>query len=146
MPKRAGIKAAVSIAAVLGVLLLLAAAATAGKAPSLASTAQYKAFVEYVKKLDGLVGKGTSSAQKDTYEAELTTKKEAAAHKANALFKRSSEEALAESNAEFKEQSAAIRGSEEEELEALAVVTHEVVPARRAERRAACGRGSRVLS
>jgi cytochrome P450 len=28
----------------------------------------------------------------------------------------------------------------------LAVVTHEVVPARRAERRAACGRGSRVLS
>jgi pimeloyl-ACP methyl ester carboxylesterase len=28
----------------------------------------------------------------------------------------------------------------------LAVVTHEVVPARRAERRAACGRGSRVVS
>jgi hypothetical protein len=30
--------------------------------------------------------------------------------------------------------------------QALVVVTHEVVPARRAELRAACGRGSRVLS
>jgi hypothetical protein len=36
--------------------------------------------------------------------------------------------------------------AEASQVEALAVVTHEVVPARRAERRAACGRGSRVVS
>ena len=100
--------------------LLLPAAAQAGKAPSLASTAQYKAFVTYVKKLDGLVGQPTSATQKSAYEAELSTKKEAAAHKANALFKRSGEEALAESNAKYKEQAALIRRAEEKELEALA--------------------------
>jgi hypothetical protein len=119
MSKRAGTRATVSIVVALCFALLLPAAALAGEAPSLASTAQYKAFVEYVKKLDGLVGQPTSAAQKDTYEAELTTKKEAAAHKANALLNRKSDEAEAESNAEFKQQSSAIRAKEEEELQAL---------------------------
>jgi len=99
--------------------LFLPAAALASKAPPLASTAQYKAFVAYVKKLDGLAGQPRSAADKDAYEAELSAKKEAAAHKANALFKRASEEALAESNAQYKEQAATIRRAEEEELEAL---------------------------
>ena len=101
------------------VLLPAATAAAAGKRPSLASTAQYKALVEYVKKLDGLVGRPTSPAQKDTYQSELTAKLEAATHKANALFSRGSDEARAEAEAEFKEQRATIRRAEAEEAEAL---------------------------
>jgi hypothetical protein len=109
-----------TLTAVLCALLLLPATATAaGKRPSLASTAQYKAFVEYVKKLDGLVGQPATAAQKDAYQSELTAKLEAAAHKANALFNRGSEEARAESEAKFKEQRATIRGAEAEEAEAL---------------------------
>jgi hypothetical protein len=107
------------VAAALCAFLFLPAVAAAAKAPSLASTAQYKAFVGYVKKLDGQVGQPTTAAQKSTFEAELSAKKEAAAHKANALFKRASEEALAESNAKFKEQAATVRRAEEKELEAL---------------------------
>jgi hypothetical protein len=101
------------------VLLLPTAARAAGKRPSLASTAQYKAFVEYVKELDGLVGRPTPSGQKDSYESELTAKLEAAAHKANALFNRGSDEARAEAEAKFKEQRATIRGAEAEAAEAL---------------------------
>jgi hypothetical protein len=108
-------------AVVLSALLLLPAAATAAKRPSLASTAQYEAFVEYVKRLDGLAGQPTTAAQKAKYEAELTTKKAAAAHKANALFKRASEEAEAEYDARFKEQAAIVRQIEADELEAIAV-------------------------
>ena len=96
--------AAKTLAAVLCAVVLLPviAAAGAGKRPSLASTAQYKAFVEYVKRLDGLVGRPTTSAQKDTYQSELTAKLEAATHKANALFKRGSDEARAETEAKFR--------------------------------------------
>lgn len=100
-------------------LLLPAGAAAAGKRPSLASTAQYKAFVEYVKKLDGLVGQPTTAAQKDAYQSELTAKLEAATHKANALFNRGSDEAKAETDAKFKEQQAQIRRAEDEEADAL---------------------------
>jgi len=108
------------LATVLCAALLLPAAATAaGKRPNLASTAQYKAFVEYVEKLDGLVGQPTSAAQKDTYQSELTAKLEAATHKANALFNRGSDEAKAEAEAAFKEQRATIRGKEAEEADAL---------------------------
>lgn len=108
------------LATVLCIALLLPTAAGAGgKRPSLASTAQYKAFVAYVKKLDGLVGQPASSAQKATYEAELTAKLEAATHKANALFNRGSDEARAETEARFKEQRATIRRAEAEEAEAL---------------------------
>lgn len=99
-------------------LFALTGSATA-KPPSLASTAQYKAFIEYVKKLDALVGQATSAAQKDSYQAELTAKKEAAAHKANALFNRASEESEAEFDAKAKEQTEAVRANEEEDLESL---------------------------
>jgi hypothetical protein len=101
-------------------IFLLAAPAAAKKAPPLASTAQYKAFVDYVKKLDGLAGQATTAAQKAKYEAELTAKRAAAAHKANALFKRSSEEAKAEFDARFKEQAAIVRNVEDDDLEAIA--------------------------
>jgi len=104
----------------LAALLLLSPAAFAAKAPPLAATAQYKAFVDYVKKLDGLAGQAASAAQKDKYETELTAKRAAAAHKANALFKRGSEEAKAEFDAKFKEQAAIVRGVEDDDLEAAA--------------------------
>jgi hypothetical protein len=107
------------LAALCAALIPSAAAAAAGKRPSLASTAQYKAFVEYVKKLDGLVGQPTTAAQKDAYQSELTAKLEAATHKANALFNRGSDEAQAEAEAKFKQQQAAIRQGEAEEAEAL---------------------------
>lgn len=107
------------LATVVCAALLLPAAAAAGKRPSLASTAQYKAFVEYVEKLDGLVGQPTTAAQKDTYQSELTAKLEAATHKANALFNRGSDEAEAEADAKFKEQRAQIRRAEDEEVDAL---------------------------
>jgi len=112
------------IGAVASLLLAVAPApATALKAPGLASSAQYKAFIEYVKKMDGLTSTPTSNEQKNTYEAKLTAKKTAAAHKANALFKRASEEAQAEANEKAKEQVEAVRGKEEKELEAIRAAT-----------------------
>lgn len=120
--RKRGTAATVGIAMVLLALFLLPGAASAGgkgKPPSFVSTAQYKAFVEFVKRLDGLVGAPTTAAQKDVYQAELTQKKEAAAHKANALFNRISGEAQADANAKAKEQTTAVRANEEEELEAL---------------------------
>jgi predicted HicB family RNase H-like nuclease len=108
----------IAVAAVCA-LLLLPATASAGNRPSLASTAQYKALVEYVEKLDALVGQPTTAARKTAFQSELTAKLEAATHKANALFNRGSDEAKAETDAEFKEQQAAIRRAEGEEAEAL---------------------------
>ena len=117
---RRGVAVPLIAALALTALLSLTSAAYAVKAPPLAATAQYKAFVDYVKKLDGRAGQPTSAAQKDKYEAELTAKRAAAAHKANALFKRVSEEAKAEYDAKFKEQAAIVRGVEDDELEAVA--------------------------
>jgi hypothetical protein len=105
-------------------LLLAAPAALAVKTPGLASSAQYKAFVEYVKKLDGLTSQPTSAEQKNTYEAKLTAKKTAAAHKANALFKRAGEETQAEANEAAKEQVDRVRDKEGEQLEALRLETN----------------------
>jgi hypothetical protein len=110
--------------AALALLLAAPAAALAVKAPSLASSAQYKAFTEYVKKLDGLTTTPTSAEQKNTYEAKLTAKKTAAAHKANALFKRATEEAQAEANEAAKEQVERVRAKEGKKLEALEVETN----------------------
>ncbi len=105
--------------AVLALALAAPFAALAVKAPGLAASAQSKAFIEYVRKLDGLTSQPTSTEQKNTYEAKLTAKKTAAAHKANALFKRSSEEAQAEADAAAKEQVERVRAKEDEALEAL---------------------------
>jgi len=76
-------------------------------------------LIEYVKKLDRLVGQSRSAAQKATYEAKLSAKKEAAAHKAKALFNRAREEAFAESTARLKEQGTAVHRAADEELEGL---------------------------
>jgi hypothetical protein len=102
-------------------ILLLAAAPTAlaAKAPGLASSAQYKAFVEYVKKMEARSSQPTSTETKNTFEAKLTAKKTAAAHKANALFNRASEEAQAEANEAAKEQVLRVKAKEVETLERL---------------------------
>jgi hypothetical protein len=100
-------------------LLLAVPAALAVKTPSLASSAQYKAFVEYVKKMDGRSSQPTSTETKNTFEAKLTAKKTAAAHKANALFKRASEEAKAEADETAKGQAEGVRAKEGKEVEAV---------------------------
>jgi hypothetical protein len=119
------------IAALL-VLLVAAPAAFAVKAPSLASSAQYKAFVEYVKKMEERSSQPTSTETKDKFEAKLTAKKTAAAHKANALFKRASEEANAEADEAAKEQVERVRAKEGEKLEALAATTRDKLEANEA--------------
>jgi hypothetical protein len=124
MAKRRYPRVLVPAVVVLALLLAAPGAALAVKAPSLASSAQYKAFIEYVKKLDGLAAQPTSTEQKNTYEAKLTAKKTAAAHKANALFKRASEEAQAEANEAAKEQVERVRAKEGEALEALRAETN----------------------
>jgi hypothetical protein len=116
--------AALGIAATAVALLALAPAALAVKAPGLASSAQYKAFVEYVKKMDGRSSQPTSTETKNKFEAKLTAKKTAAAHKANALFKRASEEAQAEANETAKGQVEAVRAKEGKTLEALKAETN----------------------
>jgi hypothetical protein len=124
MTKRSCLKVLVPGIAVLALLLAAPGAALAVKAPGLASSTQYKAFVEYVKKLDGLATQPTSTEQKNTYEAKLTAKETAAAHKANALFKRASEETQAEANEAAKEQVDRVRAKEGEALEALGAETN----------------------
>src|SRR6202000_203374 len=76
-----------------------------------------------VKKMDGLTTTATSAEQKNTYEAKLTAKKTAAAHKANALFKRASEELQAEANEKAKEQVEGVHAKEEKELAAIQAAT-----------------------
>ncbi|HEX2265784.1 MAG TPA: hypothetical protein VHH14_05825, partial [Solirubrobacterales bacterium] len=67
------------------VLLLAPAATAAPNVPTLASTPQYKAFVQYVAKMRSLQGKPATAARKATYEAKLSAKHQAAVNKANAL-------------------------------------------------------------
>jgi hypothetical protein len=125
MGKRRYLRVLVSGIAVLALLLSAPTAALAVKTPGLASSTQYKAFVEYVQKLDGLTTQPTSTEQKNTYEAKLTAKKTAAAHKANALFKRAGEEAQAEANETAKEQVEGVRSKEDQALEALHIETNQ---------------------
>jgi hypothetical protein len=125
MAKRRCLRVLVPGLAVLALLLAAPGGAFAIKAPGLASSSQYKAFIEYVKKLDGLVAQPTSAEQKNTYEAKLTAKQTAAKHKANALFKRASEEAQAEANATAKEQVEGVRTKEAKSLEGLQLETNQ---------------------
>jgi hypothetical protein len=105
------------------VALLLAPTAFAVKAPGLASSAQYKAFIEYVKKMEERSSQPTSSETKNQFEAKLTAKKTAAAHKANALFNRAADEAKAEANETAKEQVEQVRAKEGKNLETLKAET-----------------------
>ncbi len=118
-PRPAVSSLALALAAL--VLLVPTASAATHKAPTLASSAQYKAFVGLVKKLDGLAGQPTTAAQKATYEAELSAKKEATARKAEALFLRGQGEAQAEANREQQADTTLVRGNEHEEVLAVEV-------------------------
>ncbi len=105
-------------------LLATAPAALAVKTPGLASSSQYKAFIEYVKKMEERSSQPTSSETKNKFEAKLTAKKTAAAHKANALFNRASDEAKAEANETAKQQVESVRAKEGKTLETLKAETN----------------------
>lgn len=72
-----------------------------------------------MKKLDSLAGQPTTGAQKATWEAELSAKKEATARKAEALFLRSQQEAQAAVNREQKADTTLVRAKEHEEVLAV---------------------------
>jgi hypothetical protein len=124
MPDRRRTSVPLVLAALAALLLLAAPAALAVKTPGLASTSQYKAFIEYVKKMEERSSQPTSSETKNKFEAKLTAKKTAAAHKANALFNRASDEAKAEANESAKAQVEAARAKEGKNLEALKAETN----------------------
>jgi hypothetical protein len=124
MADRRRFKGRVVVGAIAASAALLApAGALAVKAPGLASSSQYKAFVEYVAKMEERSTTPTSTETKNTFEAKLTAKETAAKHKANALFKRASEETKAEANETAAEQAERVRNKEQEAQEELNVET-----------------------
>jgi hypothetical protein len=108
-------------AAALVALLLLAPQATAAKVPPLASTPQYKAFVEYVGKLRTLRTKPATNAKKASYEQQLTNKHQAAVNRSTALFQRAKAAAKAETQGRFRAAARKIRQAEAAELADLRI-------------------------
>lgn len=98
---------------------LLAPSANAANIPPLSSSAQYKALVKFVDKLDGLARTPATAAQKATYDGRLENKHEAAVNKSAALFARAKKAAKAEAQRAFKAGSQTIRRTEAGELAAL---------------------------
>lgn len=100
-------------------MALLAPSATAANIPPLSSSAQYKALVKFVDKLDGLANTPTAAAQKTVYDGQLENKHAAAVNKSTALFNRAKKAASAEAQRAFKASSRTIRRTEAGELAAL---------------------------
>ena len=98
---------------------LLAPAAKAANIPPLVTTAQYKALVSFVDKLDKLSNTPATTAQKASYDDQLSNKHEAAMNKSTALFNRGKKAAQAESQRAFKTGVKTIRRTEAGELAAL---------------------------
>ncbi|MDX6624778.1 MAG: hypothetical protein QOE75_2710 [Solirubrobacterales bacterium] len=98
---------------------LVAPAAKAANIPPLATTAQYKALVTFVDKLDKLSNTPATAAQKALYEGQLDNKHESAVNKSTALFNRGKRAAQAESQRAFKTGARTIRRTEAGELAAL---------------------------
>lgn len=98
---------------------LVAPAAKAANIPPLATTAQYKALVTFVDKLDKLSNTPATAAQKATYEGQLDNKHESTVNKSTALFSRGKRAAQAESQRAFKTGARTIRRTEAGELAAL---------------------------
>lgn len=110
----------VSLAAVaLLAAALLAPSANAANVPPLSSSAQYKALVKFVDRLDGLTRTPATAAQKATYDGQLENKHEAAVNKSTALFNRAKKAAKAEAQRAFKSGAGTIRRTEAGELAAL---------------------------
>lgn len=99
--------------------LLLAARASAAKVPTLASTAQYQALVEYVDELEGRAAQPRTAAQKAAYESEPPSKHGAAVLKSTALFLRGKKVAGKESRTRFRAGSLKVRRAEAAEIVAL---------------------------
>ena len=104
------------LAALAAMAFLAPAAGAAGPTPTLASTAQSKDFVAYVRKLDGLAGKPTTGAKKAEYEALLTKKRDAVAAKANALFNSAVGAAFRETNGNYKRQALIVRRNANQDI------------------------------
>lgn len=106
-------------AVVLLALALVAPVANAANVPLLVTTAQYKALVGFVDKLDRLSNTPATTAQKAAYGDQLANKHDAAANKSAALFNRAKRAAQAESQRAVKTGVQTIRSTEAGELTAL---------------------------
>lgn len=114
------LRSLVPVAAVaLFAIALLAPAANAANIPPLPTTAQYKALVGFVDKLDGLSNTPATAAQKVGYDDQLENKHGAAVNKSTALFNRGKKAAQAESQRAIKSGVRTIRRTESGELAAL---------------------------
>lgn len=114
------LRSLVPVAAVaLLAVALVAPAAKAANIPPLVTTAQYKALVSFVDKLDKLSNTPATAAQKAIYDGQLSNKHEAAVNKSTALFNRGKKAAQAESQRAFKTGARTIRRTEAGELAAL---------------------------
>jgi hypothetical protein len=100
-------------------IALVAPAAKAATVPPLASTAQYRALVGYLDKLNKLSGTSATAAQKTAYEGQLDNKHGAAVNKSTALFLRAKKAAQAESQRALQTGVRTIRSTEAGELAAL---------------------------
>ena len=100
-------------------LALVAPVANAANVPLLVTTAQYKALVGFVDRLDRLSSTPATTAQKTSYEDQLANKHDAAANKAAALFNRAKRAAQAESQRAVRTGVQTIRSTEAGELTAL---------------------------
>ncbi len=107
------------VAVALFAVALVAPAAKAANIPPLVSTAQYKALVSFVDKLDKLSNTPATTAQKASYDDQLSNKHGAAVNKSNALFNRGKRVAQTESQRSVKTGVRTIRRTEAGELAAL---------------------------
>lgn len=98
---------------------LLAPSANAAPIPPLSASAQYKALVKFVDKLDGLANTPTPASRKAVYDGQLENKHVAAVNKSTALFNRAKKAAGAESQRAFQAGARTIRRTETGELAAL---------------------------
>ena len=108
----------VAVVALLAVALL-APVAKAADIPPLVGTAQYKALVGFVEKLQGLSDTPATDARKASYEDQLENKHDAAVDKSAALFARGKKAAKVESERAIKTGIQTIRQTEAGELAAL---------------------------
>lgn len=114
------LRSLVPVAAVaLLAVALVAPAANAANIPPLVTSAQYKALVSFVDKLDKLSNTPATVAQKATYDDQLGNKHQSTVNKSTALFNRGKKAAQAESQRAFKTGARTIRRTEAGELAAL---------------------------
>lgn len=114
------LRSLVPVAAVaLLAVALVAPVAKAANIPPLAATAQYKALVSFVDKLDKLSNTPATDPQKASYNGQLSNKHQSAVNKSTALFNRGKQAAQAESQRAFETGARTIRRTEAGELAGL---------------------------